>query len=270
LRGKAVTSAGYTAASANPFRYRGYYYDTESGCYYLNSRYYNPEWGRFLSGDGVISDVGGDVRGYNLFAYCFNNPVNLTDENGDWPNWESFAKKIAIGTAAVVAGAAIVALTAATGGAAAAFTGALIAGAKAAIISGAVSATISAGTSAIDHRISTGSWEGATETIVEEIVNGFADGFMTGGIMAGGSQAISGGFKFVANKGVQTGRNGGIAVCNKLRVLSPNHTKAYEAGGTLIKIGSKYKNIRFDVGAKSLLHMNVQLTKRPNFLIIFG
>lgn len=63
----------------------GYVYDDETGLYYLQSRYYNPEWGRFISADNVVSSVGGDVRGYNLFAYCFNNPINLVDYGGNWP-----------------------------------------------------------------------------------------------------------------------------------------------------------------------------------------
>ena len=64
-------SMASTLGAANPIRYRSYYYDTETGWYYLQSRYYNPEWGRFISGDEVISGVGNDIRGYNLFAYCF-------------------------------------------------------------------------------------------------------------------------------------------------------------------------------------------------------
>ncbi len=67
--------------SLNPFRYRGYYYDIETGFYYLQSRYYNPEWGRFLNADGYLN-ANGDIIGYNMFAYCNNNPVNLIDENG--------------------------------------------------------------------------------------------------------------------------------------------------------------------------------------------
>jgi RHS repeat-associated protein len=63
----------------NPFRYRSYYYDTETNLYYLNSRYYNPEWGRFINADMII-----DVLGYcNLFTYCFNNPILYYDKNGD-------------------------------------------------------------------------------------------------------------------------------------------------------------------------------------------
>ena len=70
-----------TAARYNPFRYRGYYYDTETGFYYLNSRYYDPELGRFLNADGYING-NGDLIGYNMFAYCGNNSVNMVDDDG--------------------------------------------------------------------------------------------------------------------------------------------------------------------------------------------
>ena len=69
-------------ARYNPFRYRGYYYDTETDLYYLQSRYYNPEWGRFLNADGYIS-TGTGLLGYNMFAYCNNNPVMFIDPSGD-------------------------------------------------------------------------------------------------------------------------------------------------------------------------------------------
>ena len=65
----------------NPFRYRGYYYDSETGYYYLQTRYYNPEWGRFLNADGYIN-ANGDILGYNMFAYCGNNPVMGIDPSG--------------------------------------------------------------------------------------------------------------------------------------------------------------------------------------------
>ncbi len=68
-------------AIQNPFRYRGYYYDTESGLYYLQSRYYDPVTGRFVNADSV-SDINAGVIGYNMFAYCANNPVNVCDPSG--------------------------------------------------------------------------------------------------------------------------------------------------------------------------------------------
>lgn len=74
-------------SNINPITYRSYYYDIEMGVYYLNSRYYVPIICRFLSADSVISGTGESAHGYNLFAYCFNNPVNYSDANGNWPEW---------------------------------------------------------------------------------------------------------------------------------------------------------------------------------------
>ena len=74
-----------TLGKLNPFRYRGYFYDTETGLYYLQSRCYNPETGWFINADSCISGIGGDIEGYNLFAYCENNPVNMSDSSGNWP-----------------------------------------------------------------------------------------------------------------------------------------------------------------------------------------
>ena len=68
-------------ANVNPFRYRGYIYDTETGFYYLQSRYYDPEIGRFINADGQFNKQ--DIfSGYNLFAYCDNSPVNKVDSTG--------------------------------------------------------------------------------------------------------------------------------------------------------------------------------------------
>ncbi len=82
--GKVVSTTGTLASSLgakNPFRYRGYYYDTETGFYYLTTRYYDPATGRFLNADGYIS-TGHGLTSFNMFAYCLNNPVNYKDANG--------------------------------------------------------------------------------------------------------------------------------------------------------------------------------------------
>ena len=70
-----------TLGERNPFRYRGYYYDQESGLYYLNSRYYDPETCRFINADGVMG-INSNSTAYNLYAYCGNNPINRYDNNG--------------------------------------------------------------------------------------------------------------------------------------------------------------------------------------------
>ena len=265
VTGSLANTIGYY----NPFRYRGYVYDVETGLYYVSSRYYDPEIGRWINAD-IPETLTADFENfaqYNLFAYCFNDPVNMSDETGTWPSWVT---KLAIGIAAIVVGAAVVAATAATGGAAAAFVGAAVAGLKTAAVSGAIGAAVGAGTCAASHRVSTGGWSGAGQAAVDGAVDGFANGFMTGGIMAGGSQILSSGFKVAANAGVPTGRNGGLTIGDRVRVLSPNHPQAYEAGGTLLKIGSKYRNIRFDVGSNSMFHMNIQLAKTANYHLPIG
>ena len=67
----------------NPFRYRGYVYDTESGLYYVSSRYYDPEIGRFINADDVdLLGANGDFASLNLFVYCGNNPVSREDPSG--------------------------------------------------------------------------------------------------------------------------------------------------------------------------------------------
>ena len=64
----------------NPYRYRSYRYDTETGLYYLQSRYYSPEWGRFINADSIISD---SILGTNIYVYCENNPINYCDSSGN-------------------------------------------------------------------------------------------------------------------------------------------------------------------------------------------
>ena len=76
-----ILSMSGDLAELNPLRYRGYVYDQETGFYYLNNRYYDPEIGRFINEDPYIS-TGKGVIGCNMFAYCNNNPVNGSDPNG--------------------------------------------------------------------------------------------------------------------------------------------------------------------------------------------
>ena len=66
----------------NPFRYRSYYYDTETELYYLQTRYYDPELGRFISQDSIEYAAPETINGLNLYAYCGNNPVMNIDPTG--------------------------------------------------------------------------------------------------------------------------------------------------------------------------------------------
>lgn len=103
-------TSGSAIAFWNPLTYRGYIRDIETGFYYLQSRYYDPVLHRFINADlpeyTTLSSV--STASANLFAYCVNNPVNLHDENGEWPSW---AKKL---VAVVAVAAAVVTATVVT------------------------------------------------------------------------------------------------------------------------------------------------------------
>ena len=74
-------------ASTNPIRYRSYYFDEDTGLYYLNARYYNPQWRRFISPDDTAYLDPESVNGLNLYAYCGNDPINYADPSGCF--WET-------------------------------------------------------------------------------------------------------------------------------------------------------------------------------------
>ena len=79
-------ASGYTVGNFNPFRYRGYYFDQESGFYYVGSRYYDPEIGRWISPDSMENlGINGNVQSYNLYVYGMNNPINTIDNGGEFP-----------------------------------------------------------------------------------------------------------------------------------------------------------------------------------------
>lgn len=88
---RASYESGYitSVARLNPFRYRGYYYDDDLKLYYLKSRYYDPNTCRFINTDSALYH---SMLGYNMFAYCGNNPVNYYDPTGEYsealnPSW---------------------------------------------------------------------------------------------------------------------------------------------------------------------------------------
>ena len=83
--GQLLTTTGNTElGNKNPLRYRGYYYDSETGFYYVSSRYYDPEISRWINIDAQLNTSLG-VLGCNMYAYCLNNPVNKVDYGGNKP-----------------------------------------------------------------------------------------------------------------------------------------------------------------------------------------
>ena len=137
--GNLLSQIGSEILNINPFRYRGYYYDAETGLYYLNSRYYDPETGRFISPDSLKYLDPTYVNGLNLYTYCGNNPVMHVDPNGhEWWDWLAggliFVALLGFGIAFSAAAAAAVAAKFAVGAvfalkaSAAVFTGAALAG----------------------------------------------------------------------------------------------------------------------------------------------
>ena len=188
--GKLLSTTGSLAATfgaEQPFRYRGYVYDEETGFYYLQSRYYNPEVGRFISADVYLS-TGQGVLGHNSYAYCLNNPVNMTDESGQWslPNW---AKKVVAAVTIVAAVAAAAVITVATAGAGTAAAVIAVGAAKGAAIGMVSGAAIGAASGAVNHRLSTGSWNGADTAALDGMGNGALSGAITGAVTGAASSA---------------------------------------------------------------------------------
>ena len=163
------SSYNNSVAKLNPFRYRGYYYDCEIGLYFLKSRYYDPEVGRFLNMDSIEYADPETINGLNLYAYCGNNPVMNSDPTG-YNFWDSLWK--------VVASVAIVAVTAAVAIATAGTAVGVIAAGAA--IGGAVGGIAGGATGAIDA-VKNG----------EDVFEGFANGMLSGTITGTVSGAVA-------------------------------------------------------------------------------
>ena len=133
-----------TGAQYNPFRYRGYYFDTGLELYYLNNRYYDSRTGRFINPDDytVIGATPMSLTDKNLYAYCDNNPIMRTDGDGDFWNW------LVGGVVGAIGGAVSAAIEGKTGNE---FWGSVANGAISGTITGAVAdvLTITGGTAGI-------------------------------------------------------------------------------------------------------------------------
>lgn len=174
----------------NPIRYRGYYLDRETNLYYLNSRYYNPEWRRFLSPDDTAYLDTESVNGLNLYCYCNNDPVNYCDPSGHAPQWLQVAGLIGFGVGLLLCGIAIGILTGGVG--TATFIGAVAVGAaKGTLIGAAIGlgiGAISGGIGALAAGEEFGS-SGFWSDVAFATMLGFGAGAVVGAIVGGFSGA---------------------------------------------------------------------------------
>lgn len=228
-----LSTTNSTIANANPFRYRGYYLDAETGFYYLNARYYSPEWRRFISPDDTAFLDTETPNGLNLYCYCNNDPVNYCDPSGH--SWESFWNgvgdwfnehwvELAIGTAFIIGGAIVTAVTCGAGTTAwAAFGSALISSA----IQVGASVAIGVGVNGLVN-LANGN------NFFYNVGNTIASSYMLSGIAAGASQVVSGAFRTLFLKLGYTGTN-----TNYLGFLSPDKLYYDHAGMTILRVGAR-------------------------------
>ena len=234
--GNPLTTTGSLAATLgaqNPLRYRGYVYDTETGLYYLQSRYYNPGWGRFINVDDIsVLSESTDKATWdkNLFAYCDNNPVNRADDNGEY--WHFIVGAVVGGfmgaaTAFASGEADLIGVLSAT--IAGAVGGALAASGAGRLIQAAGSAVISMTSNVIGQINEAQSNINKRFDVVDMLVDG-AVGFATG---------------YAGNNGVSYGNTAGIKAVTKRaqkRIVSSGlkkgisyYTKnAHNKGGTFV------------------------------------
>ena len=253
--GKVISSTG-ALAEINPFRYRGYYYDSETGLYYLQSRYYDSETGRFINADDAdYIGADGSLLSYNLFAYCKNNPVNRFDAEGNLslPNW----LKIAVGAVAL---AGAVALTVATGGGAAA-----VAVGVAKIVGSVIVSTAA------------GAGIGYVKNGKQGAIDGACNGFMMGSLSACGGAAL----KYAKVHAATTGSSNAMGKAGeRMAGIDPKAKKSIEINGrtripdalTDVKL-TEVKNVKYISNTQQLRDfadyahvkdLKMELFVRPN------
>lgn len=258
----------------NPFRYRGYFYDVETGLYYLQTRYYDPETGRFISQDSTEYAEHKTVNGLNLYAYCGNNPVMNVDPTGTdflsdaWNsvcefftktipnafnsaiNWlndnvfqpvsDFFAQhwdKVLIGALFIIGGALV---TAFTGGVGTTFWASFGSALLTSTIQVGASVAISVGLNGLINVAN-------DNHFFDNLGDTIANSFMWSGILVGGAQMLGGGLRFLR-------KNFGFRGINTkmFSFLSPDKLYYKNPGATLIRIGK----FAIDTG-KYGLHMHL-------------
>ena len=245
-------SMASTLGQINPLRYRGYVYDNETQLYYLQSRYYDPEIGRFINADAQISAPGSEILGNNMYAYCFNNPVNSSDPNGNWPKWLSGALNVVSGAVQMAAGVAI--------GVAAGWTGAGAVAAGFLLVNGAATATQGIGQIVND---ATKSNVLSEDNIVRSGVQatGKAIGGKTGEKVAGtaydaaviasglyaGTVGLDKAMPSIVKSKVFSANNGyGLKLGNSIEMLYRNPNAAGGLGGTIFSYKGPLGKFRID------------------------
>ena len=200
----------------NPFRYRSYYYDSETQLFYCNSRYYSPELCRWISPDSIEYLDPESINGLNLYCYCYNNPISYSDPSGNLPQWAEW----------LIGGAVIVGLgiaTVFTGGAAGVILGAAFYGAVTSAVGGALVGGIIGGI--------TGGWEGA--------LDGAASGFMWGAISGAVTGALTSGIN-IATGSVQI-----VGSAQKTGSLFHQFASNVQAGKMSLAVG-RYSEIHLN------------------------
>ena len=207
-------------AEKNPIRYRGYYYDEETSLYYLESRYYDPITGRFITIDDISYIDPETINGLNLYAYCNNNPVSNVDPNGNkWWHW-------LIG-AIIIIGLGVA--TALTGGAAGVILGSAFYGA----ITGAVSSAVIGGV--IGGISSVVSGDGFFSGFIE----GASTGFMSGALIGGAIGALTAGIN------IATGAVKIVGSAQKTGTFFHRFASNVSAGKMAMQVG-RYSQITLD------------------------
>ncbi len=169
----------------NPFRYRGYYYDAETGLYFLKTRYYDPTTCRFVTIDDLSYLDPETINGLNLYAYCANNPVMAVDPEGTMPKWLRWL----LGGLIIIAAVALSILTAGIG---TVITGALGGGVFATVLGGAVGGAISGAVMGFGISVAT---QGITNGFENINWNQVGIGVLSGAIVGAVTGAITSGIK---------------------------------------------------------------------------
>lgn len=232
-------TSGYTDLTAiNPYTYRGYRFDSETGMFYLNSRYYNPQIGRFLNGDGLLGEPG-TISSTNMYAYCESNPINKKDESGFF--WNIIAGA-AIG---FVVGFGFSLISQAISGNSPDLSKALVSGVAGAI-TGGLAAT---GLGWVGQTIANGVVSGA-ETLVNQLIDGQGIDLLEIGISVGAGciSGLIGGKGFKADKGFS----------NAMKSFTKVMEKASRVGGYATLRGCK--SALTQVGNKLIREMGRNLT----------